>query len=755
VSGTSGTAYSCIAETRKEIKTLIRKINLTGKNSNEVYTISFPNNLLGFIKFDFTAFMEKCVDLCRVYQRSGKCSADEMTDTKKSISNCHKYFEQNIHTMFEKIVTDCWIDYLCRQNSTTSAALWNNFLSCRNDFEKTIFARLSEYRHNHGFNQWVNLLRLQEYAIRKIEFVFGEKVKNSKEAIGKANYFDLMFNVAANELGFNLSEISVNKIYPMGRIPNSPFVLNSVSREILRNVISDIPYDSGAKPDKSDHFPDNEAMNAFSVIKNIIPEEPDTISKTLVKSMSEVPPRVYMPVSFKAVIDLEIDALTESGASLQHCERCNEYFVRDEEYDYDYCDTIRAGERLSCLEIIRREQQAETRTGFVNYNPAPAKLSDKSKPAVTASETITPVPQKNSENKLDEDELMRVCDKLYREFASRVNVDITQRDLSEWYRELKVIRDRLFNGQADMQDLNDFISFSRDVRFATRQSFSRANVPPPQKYENKEVKPFVFERVEVPAKKRNSFLEEILDEDKDESGEENTPSYTRQPPVQAPQSRVIRGAVVPQNIAVEIPSSFNTVHLSSQKSEPRHENYETYGKPKTVQDNYTNDYPQDFDEDVKIYRAPKQAVQQPVIDDDIKVFEPAIKNKPIQPRPLRETNAEIFANINNTGIIRENETKSEPRSGYSAYNNYSENIKPAKNIPQYQIYNETPKNNNAFEDILKGFERKDGFEMTGLREEDIPTDADGVPMSHKTKRVLDVIMKPTKPSVFLNAVDVR
>ena len=36
--------------------------------------------------------------------------------------------------------------------------------------------RLTEYRHNKAVNRWVSLLQLQEYAKRKIDFVFGEKV---------------------------------------------------------------------------------------------------------------------------------------------------------------------------------------------------------------------------------------------------------------------------------------------------------------------------------------------------------------------------------------------------------------------------------------------------------------------------------------------------------------------------------------------------------------------------------------------------
>jgi hypothetical protein len=702
-----------------------------------------------------------------------------MTELKKSISGCHKYFEQNIYTMFEKIVADCWIDYLCRQNNTNSAALWNSFINCKNEFEKTIFARLSEYRHKHGVNQWVNLLRIQEYAARKVDFVFGEKVRNPKDASCKANYFDLMFNVAANELGFGLNEISVNKIYPMGRIPNSPFVLNSVSREILRNVITEIPYDKEIRIDKSEHFPDNDAMDAFSIIKKIIPEEPDTISKTLVKSMSEIPARVYMPVSFKAAIDLEIDVLTESGASLQHCERCGEYFIRDEEYDYDYCDTIRQGEMRSCLEIVRRETAPEIKNG-----PRTKFLPNHGNPpnAEPHHTIVNTTDNKPETERIGEDELMRLCDRLYREFAARVNVDITQRDLSEWYRELKIIRNQLLSNQASMDDFEDFVRFSREIRFS--QKNPRHTTQPAlnrdDKIKNKEVKPFVFERVNDTApiqKKYSAVLENIIDNDDRNSyeTENNSSGYTRRPTAYAPQSRVIRGAFVQQSAAVEIPAAFSQKSVKHEQPGFVRNTPEVAQKsaPDTVNSRNLS-AAKGFDDDMKIYRSPNQSPQRPPMDEDVKVFEPAVKNKSVQPRPLRETNEELFANINRVS----NSLREESAANYNRYNNYADapknpapyrlhnesaanNTDAPKNPAPYRLRNESANANNtdaesesakknaAFDDILKGFDRKDGFE---IRDEDIPTDSDGVPVSHKTKRVLDVIMKPTKPSVFV-AVD--
>ena len=80
------------------------------------------------------------------------------------------------------------------------SSLWNELINAKTPFEKLIFTRLTEYRHNKAVNRWVSLLQLQEYAKRKIDFVFGEKV-TAEQAFAKRDYFDLTFSVAANEMG--------------------------------------------------------------------------------------------------------------------------------------------------------------------------------------------------------------------------------------------------------------------------------------------------------------------------------------------------------------------------------------------------------------------------------------------------------------------------------------------------------------------------------------------------------------------------
>ena len=84
--------------------------------------------------------------------------------------------------------------------------------------------------------------------------------------------------------------------------------------------------------------------------KNYVPEKPDSVLNTIITTMRSLPKKVYVSDSLKAIIDLEIDLLLESGGVLQHCERCGEYFIRDKDYDYDYCSKAQPGGR-TCLEM--------------------------------------------------------------------------------------------------------------------------------------------------------------------------------------------------------------------------------------------------------------------------------------------------------------------------------------------------------------------------------------------------------------------
>ena len=205
-------------------------------------------------------------------------------------------------------------------------------------------------------------------------------------------------------------------------------------------------------------------MDVFAKIKNYVPEKPDSVLNTIITTMRSLPKKVYVSDSLKAIIDLEIDLLLESGGVLQHCERCGEYFIRDKDYDYDYCSKAQPGGR-TCLEMS------------------------------------TAVPPRTA------DEIRRLEDmtkELYTYMSKRINVDLTQRDFAEWYQSFMAIKESILHNALSISEFREFEKYSHDLHFAPvkqtplQEKPSVANVSESTDTAKKqpEVKPFVFERVD-------------------------------------------------------------------------------------------------------------------------------------------------------------------------------------------------------------------------------------------------------------------
>lgn len=441
-----------------------RTVNLTGINSSEIYALNYPQSVLKFADYDFSGFIKRCTDYCKRCMTSGEYRLEDIVALRNSLGACHKYVEANIHSGYEKVVQDLFIEYICREKGLGISSLWNELINAKSPFEKLIFTRLTEYRHNKAVNRWVSLLRLQEYAKRKIDFVFGEKV-TLEQAYAKRDYFDLSFSVAANEMGYPSECFTAAKVYTVGRLPSAPFITSNISKAIAGSALPEIDYDDAVHRPFSSMHSDSEAMDVFAKIKNYIPEKPDSVLNTIITTMRSLPKKVYVSDSLKAVIDLEIDLLLESGGILQRCARCGEYYLRDKDYDYDYCDKAQPGGR-TCLELS----------------------------------TATP-PRTADEIRRLED----MTKELYTYMSKRINVDLTQRDFAEWYQSFMAIKESILHNTLSVAEFREFENYSHDLHFAPvkppepvaeKQPEPTADDKQNNAQKQPEVKPFVFERVD-------------------------------------------------------------------------------------------------------------------------------------------------------------------------------------------------------------------------------------------------------------------
>ena len=428
-------------------------LKLVGRTSNEIFLLRYPSSVLDFCGFDLSYFAKSAIDACSEAQKTGKINPDVFAQLRRDIQNAHCYIEHNIRTTYEKVAIDCWIDYLCRRDNIGTGTLWNRYISCRTPFDKLVFSRLCEFRYNRAINEWLNIVRVQDYAKSKIDFVFTKDVKNAKEAASRRNYFDLMFSVTAQEMGCRLEDLGEIKVFSVGRTPSSPFMFSAISKDIVRHVLADFDY-SDDYSDIGDYreISDQIAMDAFAKMRAGLPAELSSYNIVRGK-MENYTEKIYMPCSLKAVVDLEIDAVIESGGILCPCKRCGRLYLRNADYNEDYCKTMQNGK--TCLEIYREEHPIQR---------------------------ITPTL---------EEKCRSVTDEIY----SRVGTSMSTKEYENWYSYMSAMKAKVDTGEISPEELNSFLDYSLSVDISRSKPI--VEVPKREERPSRErvVKPFVPERI--------------------------------------------------------------------------------------------------------------------------------------------------------------------------------------------------------------------------------------------------------------------
>ncbi|MDE6727976.1 MAG: hypothetical protein K2J80_08575, partial [Oscillospiraceae bacterium] len=434
-----------------------RTLKLVGKSSNEIFTLRYPTTLLDFSEYDFSYFAKHSIDLCNESLKTGEIDHDRMAELRRDMQSAHCYIEHNIRTTYEKIVLDCWIDYVCRRDSVGVSVLWNRFIRCKSDFEKMVFARLCDFRYNRAINEWQNIVRVQDYARSKMDFVFVDGIKSVEEAVARRNYFDLTFSVTAREMGCRIEDLGITKTFSVGRVPTAPFLFPTVSKDIVRNVLSGFDY-SDDYSDIGDYsaISDRIAMDAFSRMKAGLPQNLSQYGVVRGK-MDSYDSKIYMPCSLKAAIDLEIDALIESGDWLGKCRRCGRFFLRNKDNLQEYCSRYVPNGK-TCLEIWEEE------------HPRPAM------------------------NEALERKCREVTDKMY----ARVDKTMSVKEYEYWRAYMEAMKQKVKNGEISPEELDSFLEYSLDVDITKSTPIvevpKREPEPMPISRE-RVVKPFVPERI--------------------------------------------------------------------------------------------------------------------------------------------------------------------------------------------------------------------------------------------------------------------
>lgn len=346
------------------------------KGSNNFHKLELSKTLLHFIEFDFTYFWEQCIEAGKNARKFGSLPESQLSMAKNSIFKCHPYIEAKLPAEFEMIALDCIIEFICHSEKIGLEELWNRCISPKNSYERQIFRRISEYKTNRAINQWVNIVRIQEYAKKKLDFIFGgedsSRLKPEDYRVRK-DYFDLCLSVASNEFGMTAEELPYTRVCNPACIPDAPFMLSKVAKGIYKRfsgILSEA--ETGFYTHATDPMRDQMALDAFSGIKNMTrPAEFEM--KAAVEALEDIPDEIYIPNSFKAVIDLEFDLMIANGIYMQKCEKCERFFTKTPDYNKPFCNRVSPNGK-TCRELM-------------GYDPAAARAA-----AMSAPKAAAPVP---------------------------------------------------------------------------------------------------------------------------------------------------------------------------------------------------------------------------------------------------------------------------------------------------------------------------------------------------------------------------
>lgn len=430
-------------------------LKLVGKSSNEIFTLRYPSTLVDFCEFDFSFFAQEAIEVCNAALKTGIPDFDKISEIKKDIQSAHCYMQYSTRTAYDKIVFDCWIDYVCRRDNIGNSTLWNRFIRCRTQFEKIIFQRLCDFRYKRAVNEWLNVIRIQDYAKSKIRFVFPDGIKSAQSAEERKNYFDLMFSVTARELGCRLDDMNVTKYYSIGRTPGAPFMYPSISKEIVRHVLAGFDYtdDYSDITDYSESA-DEIAMDAFSRMKAGLPQDLSSYAIPTGK-LENLNDRIYMPCGLKAAVDLEIDAMLENGMWLTRCRNCGRYFGVTEDDYKEYCSRRNMPSGKTCIEIYEEQ------------NPRP-KMTDK---------------------------LLERCDSVTDDVYARVGDTMSVEEFNSWRTYLEAMKEKVENGEILPAELENFLDYSLDVDITKSKPIVEVPKREPEPPRERVVRPFVPERI--------------------------------------------------------------------------------------------------------------------------------------------------------------------------------------------------------------------------------------------------------------------
>ena len=439
-------------------------------DNNNFYKIELSKTLLHFIEFDFTYFWEQCIEAGRTARKTGRLPQNIIANSKAVICKAHPFIEACISTDYSEIATDCIIEYICHSERIGLEELWARCISPKNLYETAIFRRISEYKTNRAANRWTSIVRLQEYARNKVDFIFSpdenQSVITNETFRVRKEYFDLAVSVAANELGCPNDSLPTVKVFSPANLPNAAFAIGKVAKGIYRRFSEVLAQAQDmSKLKNTEHLGDQLAMEAYGYIKNM-PRPGELDMKFALETIRNNPPLLYMPDSLKAAIDLEFELMYQCDVVFRKCENCGRYFTAKD--NNTRCDRVNSSGKTCRRQYEELCEAIALETAKANEEELKKQRAEQEQQALSAASaataaetqtTLIPEPPKPVPVEIPKETEKR-GQKLYNALYKRVGRGIDENEFKEWSQYLSNMKRNLKIGEATLSQFEEFLDYS-------------------------------------------------------------------------------------------------------------------------------------------------------------------------------------------------------------------------------------------------------------------------------------------------------
>lgn len=279
--------------------------------SNSIHELQLGLTLIGFSEFDLAYFREQCLGIYR--NNRPEDFMEKAPNLKEYLHRCHPWCKALLSSVFNTVVLDCVIDDICAVDGVGLEELWTRNMNAEDRFGQALFRRVSDYKFGRAINQWLNLQRMQAYALAKMTFIYGGVEADLQTHKARKLYYDLTFSLTAEAMGFSSSDMPAAEAVSIPYLPQAGTIMPTAAGIVgpaVRALTEGVPVRTPRRGEAC--VRDQMAGLVINVMSGLTPPKNEDIA-VLNRKYGTIPNVVFQPAGFKAILDLEFDQMIERG----------------------------------------------------------------------------------------------------------------------------------------------------------------------------------------------------------------------------------------------------------------------------------------------------------------------------------------------------------------------------------------------------------------------------------------------------------